>query len=285
MTIHLNTTAVVRLVTSDPEEFWRDAKPILLKAEAENCLLIGKIMNAIGSPDDASGRRFFLYMRRDDFAAGMCNLKTQNLVLGSSSPGLIEEVLNLLKNTRARLAQVIGPQEAVQLLIQSTSLFEQPLNRLLGLSLYELNQVNTFAFPSGRFRRVTAKDMPTIAEWTMEFVREALLQTPTQNKEELEKSLDKKTHFVWHNDKPVSMASYTGETPNGARIVGVYTPPESRGKGYGAACVAELCSVILKEGKTRVYLFADSHNPQSNHIYQKIGFNVVGQFVQYRTAN
>ena len=54
---------------------------------------------------------------------------------------------------------------------------------------------------------------------------------------------------VWENGEPVSMAAWTGKTPNGVRINFVYTPRELRGKGYGTACVSALTKQQLAAGQ------------------------------------
>jgi hypothetical protein len=46
--------------------------------------------------------------------------------------------------------------------------------------------------------------------------------------------------FLWEQNGPVSLAGFTGPTPNGIRIGPVYTPPAHRRRGYASALVAAL---------------------------------------------
>jgi hypothetical protein len=73
----------------------------------------------------------------------------------------------------------------------------------------------------------------------------------------------------------VSMAGYSGRTPNGIRIAWVYTPPENRGKGFAGACVAALSQKLLDDGRKCCFLYTDLANAISNHVYQKIGYEPV----------
>jgi predicted GNAT family acetyltransferase len=77
------------------------------------------------------------------------------------------------------------------------------------------------------------------------------------------------------------MSCDLGITPNGAVISLVYTPPEHRRKGYGSSCVAALSQTLLSRGHKYCFLFTDLANPTSNHIYQAIGYQSVGDLYDY----
>jgi hypothetical protein len=71
------------------------------------------------------------------------------------------------------------------------------------------------------------------------------------------------------------MAGVAAETPHGARIGPVYTPPAARGRGYASACTAALSERMLAAGKRFCFLYTDLDNPTSNTIYQRIGYRAV----------
>jgi hypothetical protein len=81
--------------------------------------------------------------------------------------------------------------------------------------------------------------------------------------------------FVWDDDGPMSMAAWTGQTPNGVRVNFVYTPPEFRGRGYATSCVAALSQHLLDRGNTYCCLYTDLANPTSNAIYGRLGYRPV----------
>ena len=132
------------------------------------------------------------------------------------------------------------------------------------------------------------EDEELVLEWYANFHRDGLGDDPDpsrvkkqvlryMNAEKLYRGL-----MIWDLDgKPVSMAGYSGPTPNGIRIGAVYTPPDLRRKGYASACTAGLSQHLLDLGFQFCFLFTDLLNPTSNHIYQQIGFEPVCDVDQY----
>jgi len=90
--------------------------------------------------------------------------------------------------------------------------------------------------------------------------------------ERLKTRIAKGTHFIWEDGNPVSQAVHGRDTPNGALINGVYTPPHYRGRGYASSVVAELSNSLLERGKGFCCLFADAGNPVSSGLYRKMGY-------------
>ncbi len=78
------------------------------------------------------------------------------------------------------------------------------------------------------------------------------------------------------------MAQHNRRTTTGATISGVYTPPDRRGHGYASAVVAGVSQHLLDSGFAFCTLFTDLANPTSNHIYQALGYQPVGDFDQLR---
>jgi predicted GNAT family acetyltransferase len=57
-----------------------------------------------------------------------------------------------------------------------------------------------------------------------------------------------------------------------ARVGPVFTPPEHRRHGYGAAVTAACTRDALERDADDVVLFTDLDNPTSNAIYQRLGY-------------
>jgi RimJ/RimL family protein N-acetyltransferase len=75
--------------------------------------------------------------------------------------------------------------------------------------------------------------------------------------------------------RPVALAGRTRVASGMTRIGPVYTPPEHRRRGYGAAVTATLTRSALDAGAGHVVLFTDLANPTSNGIYERLGFRPV----------
>lgn len=90
--------------------------------------------------------------------------------------------------------------------------------------------------------------------------------------------------FIWDDDGPVSMAAWTGKTPNGVRVNFVYTPPAFRGRGYATSCVGALSQRLLDQGNAYGCLYTDMANPTSNAIYRRLGYRPVCDAALYALA-
>ena len=67
-----------------------------------------------------------------------------------------------------------------------------------------------------------------------------------------------------------------------ARISYVYTVPGARGRGFGAAVTAATIESARGAGAAEIVLFADQANPTSNGIYERLGFDRVDEFGEWR---
>ena len=83
------------------------------------------------------------------------------------------------------------------------------------------------------------------------------------------------------NGTVVTVAASNRKTEHGRAINLVYTPSEYRRKGYSTCCVKQLTQLILKDSDY-AFLYADKHNPISNHEYQRLGFDAIEEFSQYK---
>jgi RimJ/RimL family protein N-acetyltransferase len=79
--------------------------------------------------------------------------------------------------------------------------------------------------------------------------------------------------WVWHVDG-VSVAQATARPviAGMSRIGPVYTPPEHRRHGYGAAVTVAASRWALDSGARCVVLFTDARNPTTNALYPRLGY-------------
>ncbi len=135
--------------------------------------------------------------------------------------------------------------------------------------------------PAGQARWATEADLELLVDWVTAFAAEARI--PGQDARALmSEYVANERIMLWDDGGVRSMAGAPGETPNGARIGYVYTPPEFRRHGYASGCVAALSLRLLDAGRRFCFLYTDLANPTSNAIYQRIGYEPVCDVVDYR---
>lgn len=124
----------------------------------------------------------------------------------------------------------------------------------------------------GRPRAATAADIGLVVEWFTRFQVEAGVQT-VDVADAVRDRVDRGLLWLWEDGgRVVSMAGRNGSAAGVARIGPVYTPPEHRRCGFGAAVTAAWSSDALARDARNVVLFTDLANPTSNAIYQSIGY-------------
>lgn len=130
--------------------------------------------------------------------------------------------------------------------------------------------------PSGRSRLACRADFETAVDWFRKFQTESgalAVDAELLVRDRLENGL----LWLWEDDAGtvVSLAARNRTASGVARVGPVYTPPEHRRRGYGAAVTAACTRDALEHDAEHVVLFTDLANPTSNAIYQEIGYQPV----------
>ncbi|NKE62314.1 GNAT family N-acetyltransferase [Lentzea sp. PSKA42] len=138
---------------------------------------------------------------------------------------------------------------------------------------------------AGSGRMATEDDVPVLGLWLKAFTEEAVPHAPRglSAEETVSTSLGLGNGLaVWEMDGTlVAWASASLPQAGMSRIGPVYTPPEHRKHGYGAAVTAVASRWALGQGAEHVLLFADLTNPISNSIYQRIGYRPLTDCAEY----
>jgi predicted GNAT family acetyltransferase len=127
--------------------------------------------------------------------------------------------------------------------------------------------------PPGRGRPAAESEVELAARWLRAFQEEAGVHS-TDVESAARAAIADGRLWLWE-DEGGATVSLAGRTPAAAgvsRIAPVYTPPEARRRGYGAAVTAACTADALARGVDHVVLFTDLANPTSNSVYQRIGF-------------
>lgn len=278
----------------DPVVFQETIQAYLVRREAENNLLFGILANIIAG--EYSDHKNYLALVKDAGqiqAVVLCTVPWPALI-SYENPTPEEQVLEaILADLQETLQDdfngLSGNREFVTPLV---SAWEQDSGRSavlkMSMQIYKLEQVQPVGGVAGRMRSVEERDRNILENWYTSFYRDIQETEPDQeyahNQIEAYFTADPFVRGlkVWDVEgQPVSMAGYTGPTPNGIRIGAVYTPPNQRRKGYASAVTAGVCQDLLDMGYKFCFLFADLLNPTSNHIYQEVGFHPICEAERY----
>lgn len=252
----------------------------LLDREAEHNLLLS-LGEALGVADGVPF--YWATVEGSDGVAG-CAFRTPPLKLGLTRMPAAA-IPTLVRDVRAvydALPAVMGPElESAAFAAQWSDLTGVQAELAMHQRIYELNRVVPFLrMPSGWPRLAERADVPLVSSWIRAFSEEAHILTAPPEALATQK-IAAGSVLIWEDGEARSMAAISGQTPNGARIGYVYTPPPWRGRGYASACVAALSQSVLEGGLRFCCLYTDLTNPTSNSIYARMGYRPVADIVDY----
>ncbi len=248
----------------------------LLQNEAANNLVLG----LAGGPGSAqSDDDWWATLERDGKYLGYA-FRTPPHKIGLSEMPLdaVPLVVAAAAERWDTLPAVLGPDPAAEAFAVGWCRHSgQRYRRGVRQRIYQLEEVIESRPAPGGPRLAQAGDLPLVAEWLRDFqvsVAASLVRDPTAVGAEL---VSHQRVWLWLDPTPVSMAALAAGTPNGGRVGYVYTPAESRRRGYAAAVTAHVSREILRSGRRFCFLYADVDNPTANSIYRSIGYQPVYQ--------
>ncbi|WP_341347999.1 GNAT family N-acetyltransferase [Paenibacillus sp. FSL H3-0469] len=171
-------------------------------------------------------------------------------------------------------------------------LFADAYSKLIGKSHHVRMMMEAYHCPqvqlphgvSGKLQQAEPGDIPLIARYLAGFVQECFgtESAPEDHLDYAGTVMESGKLRLWiDKDQPVSMVNLAHQSARHARINEVYTPREFRKYGYASAAVAALCDELLSKGVTPM-LYADAANPDSNKVYQSVGFKRTGSIADLR---
>jgi len=223
--------------------------------------------------------------RGEILAAGVQTDPERNLLISNIAQDVAENFAKLLACQVESLPGVYGPAEAAKAFAKTWTQEKRREPRLIkNLRLFEISELRPPKLPEGLPRQAKPQDQDVILQWYRAFHAEAVPNDPKISDEDLRASVEagiaRGEFFLWqHEGKVTSLVGSRRETERERWIAPVYTPPNLRGRGFGAALTAYASQKILASGKKGM-LFTDLANPISNRIYQKIGYVPLSDFQQ-----
>jgi uncharacterized protein len=274
---------------TDAASFLARAQPFFEAQELVHGSILGMMLRLRSRPEFDAGKPYLATFEtsQGDLALAAAMLPNKNLVLAGKAGlphSFLDEMSEDLHANGWAVAGVLSIDDLARRFAQTWQCVSgQSYELRLHMRAYEVRRViPPERPPAGSLRLATQSDIDLLVPWRAAFGVESLHEPPPANLPEL--VAEQKTSgkvFLWENGRPVSTAGLTRPTPKGIWINAVYTPPEFRGRGYASICVAELSQQMLNAGKSFVALYADIEYPQSNRIYQKMGYLPVEDFSVY----
>lgn len=127
---------------------------------------------------------------------------------------------------------------------------------------------------SGFSRSATAGDVPTLVGWLDDMALKIGSYVNSDRQASIVRSIEAGGWHIWDDDGAASVAYQHPAVARFTRVGPVYTPPNRRGHGYGAAATAAASPAIEATG-AQPMLFTQLSNPTSNGIYRSLGYRQV----------
>jgi predicted GNAT family acetyltransferase len=98
----------------------------------------------------------------------------------------------------------------------------------------------------------------------------------TGYRERIRELVEKKRSLILTvNGVIVTKCEYSAVTPAAVQLMGVWTHPSYRRRGFSRKLLEEVCGHLLRKGKT-VTLFVNDFNTPAIHLYESLGFQKIG---------
>ncbi|MBU8917764.1 GNAT family N-acetyltransferase [Bacillus sp. FJAT-29953] len=200
-----------------------------------------------------------------------------NDILATEQTSLIHELINHL--TRVSLPGITGDPQTAQMF---AGIFSK-INNLryeteMTMEAYHCPTLIKPQGVKGEILKATDEHVDVVADYLAGFMRDAFgtQVEPSSQQTRAATMIAAGGLYLWIvNGHPVAQANISHRSPRHARINAVFTPTQHRKHGYASALVAELCKIIESENRIPM-LYADVKNPDSNKVYQNIGFQKCG---------
>ena len=265
--------------------YYQTVKDYLLQQEALHCLILG-----LCSSESLSEQPYLTVVTQDgSISSTAMRTPPYQLILSKSrSQAAIRAIASDIVTKDISLPGVISlKSEAATFAKLWQSLTGQSSRLDMAQRIYQLEIVNPINYAAGYLRLATENDRHLLVSWIKAFEVEAIgKQRSEQHYQDwYDLRMSKNSLYVWQDKLPVSMAGFSGSTPNGIRVNAVYTPLEHRTQGYATSCVAALSQTLLDQENKYCFLFTNLANPIANKIYQKIGYQPVCEVDSYLFEN
>lgn len=266
--------------------FLQAVEPYLLEAEAENNLILGIARAYAGGAAHPGSAAYFAAVRDSDIR--ICAFSTLPTKLGITQGTGARSVALLAQDVHEAcpaVQDIVGPEPTARAFVEHfVSLRRTRVVHHMAQRIHALTTLSSLDRTApGHLRPADQRDLELAMQWVKAFAAD--VGDAHGDPQALVAGLIASGQlYLWEDNRPVSMAAWTGKTPNGVRVNLVYTPPAERNHGYATACVSALSRHLLALGNRFCCLYTDAANPTSNAIYHRIGYRPVTEAAMYTLA-
>lgn len=241
--------------------------------------LLGSIAEGVRAGRRYESETWLSVQDRNTVVGAALRTAPYSLVVGPMPLPAAQALGDHLRAARQPLPGINGPGDVVTIVAERLG---HPIRVRMRDVLRVLDVLVEPIEPAGTSRRAGATDAPTVLAWQERFLQEVGLPVHLPDDESLALVLERL--WLWEVDgQPVAMAGHAPVvgTPGGivGRIGPVYTVPEFRQRGIGAALTAVVTRVLVADGAA-VMLYADAANATSNGVYERLGFRAVSEHLE-----
>lgn len=267
------------------EQFLKDNLDILLKEEAINNIMIGiilqsseeKVENWLMARIEENNEIKMILVIEDDKNGLLAYLPNKEI-----THNICEFLVENIINNGFDLKEIKIQKEFSDIIVET---YKNKIGKELEYSynnyVFQLEKLNSIETEGAILKLADDKYIPQICNNVREIYRDTFKGKECKDEEALEKAkiYIKKGLYILvnENDEIVTQAITARKLINGYAIGAVVTPDNHRGKGYAKKCVYLLCEKMIKEGATVIALCTKTDNEISRHVYEKIGFKVIGE--------
>jgi len=267
-------------LTRDPDEFAERTETLLAASPAEHTVAL-TVLEAVRAGHRWSEEPMLFGWFEDGAEVRGAVFRTPpfHVLLSVVPDDATAELVATLQAARVSVPAVNGrDEEAERFAAAWTAATGRRGETTVRLQLYELEALRPpEPPPPGGPRAAGAADLELAIRWYTAFHEETPAAGSDVEAQVRERMGDRRL-WLWEDEagEPAALAARTPAVAGVARIAPVYTPPEHRRRGYGAAITAACTADALERGAERVVLFTDRANPASNSIYRRIGYRPIG---------
>lgn len=274
-------------LTGDVEVYAARAGDLLAAYPADNTVAL-TVVDGVRAGRYAGAEMLFGWLDPGDGGAvtGAVSLTPPfGLLLAVLPPNSVAGLVGVLRANGTQLPDVFGELEAAEAFAAAWTA-GTPLTAVTSVR-QRLYTLGTLAPPDpgppGRARRAEATDQETAVTW-WEAAQAEMGSHQVRADALVASRIEAGLIWLWEGPDgvSVSLAGRNAAAAGVSRVGPVYTPPEHRRRGYGAAVTAAVTAAALREDAEQAVLFTDLANPTSNAIYQQIGYRPVSDRVLVR---